>query len=137
MMRVITLQSCHFKTFPLNVMWHLPLLCYLLLGCFYFCLDADHLHQSIEYPRLLGYCGRGKEGLKHCFAYCPNPPTHPPQKKLKFIYQFSLSMITLIIGRAEGFACWMHVGVISSRLHFLFFFPVELFLGWFCCCFAS
>lgn len=54
-------------------------LCHLLQGRFYFWLDAAHLHQSLKYPRLLGYCAGGREGLSCCFAYGPNLPAPPLQ----------------------------------------------------------
>lgn len=63
--------------------WHIfPPSCYLLQGCFYFWLDAAHLHQSLKYPRLLGYCAGGRDGFSCCSAYYPNPSTPPLQKIL-------------------------------------------------------
>lgn len=49
-----------------------------------------HLHQSLKYPRLLGYCGSGTEELTHCFAYQPNPPNHPQYKAHKSLYLLPL-----------------------------------------------
>lgn len=64
---LLRLAKCHVTSFPLS--------CWLLLGCFYFWLDAERLHQSLEYPRLLGYGAGGREGGLHAALHIV--PIHP------------------------------------------------------------
>lgn len=113
--------------------WHFfPPSSYLLQGRFYFWLDAAHLHQSLKYPRLLGYGTGGRDGFSCCSAYCPNPSTPPLQKILILLSALCEHNAAPIREHIKGIwklmqlVFWLKTNFLLFCLTFFFFFLGQL-----------